>query len=224
MGIIMGADTATYIQPAVSPGRCTKTNCSLIQFDNDKMKFSPKYMYIIPTVYILSCCNSLKLRNTEWASKIEATTLKNLYKMNDSIYRSEQPESKEFQDLQKLGIKSILNLRDDRSDTSELKFTKLNYYQIKIVTANFSDSEIVAALKIIKNSPKPLLVHCKHGSDRTGVVTAIYRIIFENWTKQKAIDELKNGGFGFHTRYGNIPKYLNNVDTAYIKSIITKSN
>ena len=119
-----------------------------------------------------------------------------------------------------MGIKSVLNLRNDKSDTSLLRLTNLNYNQIKIVTANFSDSEMIESLKIIKNAPKPLLIHCKHGSDRTGVVTAMYRIIFEDWANQKAIDELKNGGFCFHKKYKNIPEYLNKVDIAAIKKNI----
>ena len=183
------------------------------------MKIYIKYPCLIFTLYFLACSNISKSRNAEWGNKINNTTLKNLHKVNDSIYRSEQPNSKEFKELEKMGIKSILNLRNDKSDSSLLGFSKLNYYQIKIVTVNFSDSEIIEALKVIKNAPKPLLIHCKHGADRTGVVTAMYRIIFEGWANNKAIDELNNGGYGFHKRYRNIPEYLNKVDIAAIKKM-----
>ena len=183
------------------------------------MKIYIKYPCLIFTLYFLACSNISKSRNAEWGSKINTTTLKNLHKVNDSIYRSEQPNSNEFLQLEKMGIKSVLNLRNDKSDTSLLQLTNLNYNQIKIVTVNFSDSEIIEALKIIKNAPKPLLIHCKHGADRTGVVTAMYRIIFEDWATKKAIDELKNGGFGFHKKYKNITEFLNNVDIAAIKKM-----
>ncbi len=191
-----------------------------IKIDYTIMKQLSKYFFVLTTL----CCCSSKLRNTEWANKLETTTLNNLYIINDSIYRSEQPEVSEFLSLQNLGIKSILNLREDRSDTSLLKGTNFNYYQTKIVTANFFDLEIIDALKNIKISPKPLLVHCKHGSDRTGVVMAMYRIVFENWTKQNAINELKNGGYGFHTRYYNIPQYLNTVNIEGIKKAVLQIN
>ncbi|WP_417935520.1 tyrosine-protein phosphatase [Gilliamella apis] len=53
-----------------------------------------------------------------------------------------------------------------------------------------SDKKIIQILKTIKNSPKLRLIHCWHGSDRTGVVVAIYRLIFQNWNKRQVIDEL----------------------------------
>lgn len=184
------------------------------------MKIRYKYFFLFLILSILPSCINSKKRNPEWASKITETSLANLYKLNDSLYRSEQPNKKEFLAIEKIGIKSILNLREDRSDITLLHLTHLNYEQVKIATADFGDSEIIEALKVINSAQKPLLIHCKHGSDRTGVVTAMYRIIFQNWTKQSALDELKNGGYGFHTRYDNIPEYINNFDTEYIKKMV----
>ena len=43
----------------------------------------------------------------------------------------------------------------------------------------------------------PVLVHCKHGADRTGCIVALYRIVFQSWSKEAAIDEMHNGGYGF---------------------------
>jgi protein tyrosine/serine phosphatase len=184
------------------------------------MKMYFIFFTLFLTCFLFSCFNNSLIRNGAFASKIKGTTLTNFYQLNDSIYRSEQPDSKAFQNIERLGIKTILNLRSDRSDTILLRLTKLNYRQIKMVTKDFSDLEIIEALRIIRNSPKPLLIHCKHGADRTGVVVAMYRIIFENWSRQNAIDELKHGGYGFHKKYVTIPTYLKNVDTAYIKQNI----
>nr|WP_246217361.1 tyrosine-protein phosphatase [Paraburkholderia panacisoli] len=39
-----------------------------------------------------------------------------------------------------------------------------------------------------------LLIHCQHGADRTGFVSALYRVLFQSWTKQQAEDELLYGG------------------------------
>jgi protein tyrosine/serine phosphatase len=47
-----------------------------------------------------------------------------------------------------------------------------------------SIDEIKQSLEIIKNAPKPILIHCWHGSDRTGVVAASYRIIKQNGAKK----------------------------------------
>ena len=66
-------------------------------------------------------------------------------------------------------------------------------------------------MRILKNAPKPIVVHCHQGSDRTGAVIAMYRIVFQKWAKEKALDEMENGGFGFHKRYSNIVHYIKGI-------------
>ena len=161
-----------------------------------------------------------KTRDSSWASGIIITSLHNLYKLNDSIYRSEQPDADAFHYLSSIGIKTVLDLRDSHSDTPFFKANSFTYFNVPIITRNFNDSEVVQSLRIIKNSPKPILVHCKRGSDRTGLVVAMYRIIFENWSKEKALEEMKNGGYGFHTRFHNIPAYIEKVNIAAIKQML----
>lgn len=158
-----------------------------------------------------------KARDPGWATEINGTSLHNLFKVNDSIYRSEQPDSKAIKSFDSMGIKSILNLRENHSDTLLMGSGNINYYQVKFITSDFTDKEIIDALNVIKNAKKPLLIHCKHGSDRTGVVIAMYRIVFQHWEKEKALDELVNGGFGFHKIFQNIPNYIKMVDSDSIK-------
>jgi tyrosine-protein phosphatase SIW14 len=161
-----------------------------------------------------------KKRDVQWAGKVADASLHNLYRLNDSLYRSEQPDANDLQYISTLGIRSILNLRSNHEDSVLPGAQRFNTYHVKFVTKHFTDTEMVAALRIIRKAPKPLLVHCKHGSDRTGVVMAMYRVLFEHWTKEKAIDELKNGQYGFHTRYDNIPEYIMNADVALISKLV----
>lgn len=42
----------------------------------------------------------------------------------------------------------------------------------------------------------PVLIHCKAGLHRTGVMTAVYRMEYEHWTPRQAIAEMKDNGFG----------------------------
>jgi protein tyrosine/serine phosphatase len=42
----------------------------------------------------------------------------------------------------------------------------------------------------------PVLIHCKAGLHRTGVMTAVYRMEYQNWTPTEAIREVKLNGFG----------------------------
>jgi tyrosine-protein phosphatase SIW14 len=82
---------------------------------------------------------------------------------------------------------------------------------------SIKDDQIIKALKDLMDAPKPILVHCARGSDRTGVVIAMYRIIFQNWTKEEAIKEMRDGGYGFHTGYTNIVSYIEKVDIEKMK-------
>ena len=92
---------------------------------------------------------------------------------------------------------------------------------MKMNPGKIRDEDIIQALKIIKNSPKPILVHCWHGSDRTGVVIAMYRLVFENYSKDEAIRELRERKYGYHEAvYGNIVKYIENVDIEKMKEEI----
>src|SRR5208282_4355786 len=42
----------------------------------------------------------------------------------------------------------------------------------------------------------PVLIHCRAGLHRTGVMTAVYRMEYDGWTPAQALRELKANGFG----------------------------
>jgi hypothetical protein len=42
----------------------------------------------------------------------------------------------------------------------------------------------------------PVLIHCKAGLHRTGIMTAIYRMEYNGWTREEALHELRSHGFG----------------------------
>lgn len=159
-------------------------------------------------------------RPSIWADKIPNTSLLNLHKVDDNVFRCEQPDTKSFQELEKIGIKSVLNLRNKHTDSSFLENTKLNYFKVNMEPQDISNEKIILALKVLKEAPKPIVVHCKHGADRTGVVMAMYRIVFQNWTKERALAELKYGGYGFHESLTNIPLYIKQVDIEEIKKAV----
>jgi tyrosine-protein phosphatase SIW14 len=174
-------------------------------------------------VLLLSCNTSRVAEKKEegWAKKIINPPVPNLFKINDSMYRSAQPGKNSITYFDSLGIRSILNLRKHHEDPVGIH---AKAYAVKMKASRFTDDDIIRALQIISTAPKPILVHCRYGADRTGLVIAMYRIIFENWTREKAIAELLNGGYGFHTRYENIPEYIQHADiTAIKKSVLAKN-
>lgn len=71
------------------------------------------------------------------------------------------------------------------------------------------------ALSRTAKGQSSFIVH--HGSDRTGAVCAMYRIVFQGVSKQKAIQEMTEGGFGFHRIYKNIIRTIEKADIERIK-------
>ncbi len=147
-----------------------------------------------------------------------ALSLKNLHKIDEGVYRSDQPDVEDFAILKALGIQEVLNLRSWHGDDDEAQNVEIILHRVKMNAHDIDDEDVIQALKIIKNRQGNILIHCKHGADRTGVICAMYRIIFQNWTKEEALDELVNGGFGYHSIFVNIPQYIKEVDLDMIKS------
>ena len=155
-------------------------------------------------------------RPEEWATPVSSEHIKNLYKIDDKVFRSAQPIKKGFQELKTLSIRNVLSLRDYHSD-ADGKGLGLNLYRVKMEAGEISTEKVVEALRIIRNSEGPVLIHCWRGSDRTGLVSAMYRIVFLEWSKDEAIDELMHGGYGYHALYRNIPEFIRQVDIEEIK-------
>lgn len=71
-----------------------------------------------------------------------------------------------------------------------------------------TSSQLLQAVELIEQLKEPVVVHCWHGSDRTGAVVAAYRILKQGWSKEQAISEMVNGGYGFHLIYWDIVEVL----------------
>ena len=171
-----------------------------------RTKYALFCVALLSTTYALD--DAIRVRPATWAQPVLGMTLSNVYKVSEGLYRSEQPEDDHIDQLKRLGIKSVLSLRQYHSD-DELSNKGIALYRVKMDAGNIIDAEVKKALEIIVACEKPVLVHCRHGSDRTGVVIAAYRISHMNWGRDEAIDEMQHGGFGYHgTWYPNIMEYL----------------
>jgi len=151
--------------------------------------------------------------------KVATNHFKNLYKLNDALYRSEQPNKKGFKEIELIGVKTILNLRRLRDNTKKAKDFNFNLVHYPIKTKALNEEDIYNALRIIKNAEQPVLVHCWHGSDRTGTIIAAYRMVIENWSKEDAIHEFQLDHLGYHYKmYPNLLVLLNTLDVEKMKN------
>lgn len=143
--------------------------------------------------------------------------LKNFYRIGKGVYRSDQPSYKDFLALEKYGIKEVLNLRSRHNDNDEARDTAITLHRLRTKASQMQLSDLTEALRIIRNRKGPILIHCWHGSDRTGAICAMYRIVFQGVSKQQAIDEMVEGIFGFHMIFDNIIDVIQHANINKIK-------
>ena len=169
---------------------------------------------------LFAACAGAADRATNWAVRVEKPGLPNFHKVSATLYRGAQPDTEGFRQLKALGIKTVVNLRSFHSDRDEMNGLRFGYEHIWFKAWHAEDKEIVRFLKIVTDTNNtPVFVHCQHGADRTGTMCAIYRIAVQGWTKDAAIKEMTDGGYGYHVVWTNLIKYLRQLDIDAIKKV-----
>lgn len=99
------------------------------------------------------------------------------------VYRSAQPNASDISRyVNEYGIKSIINLRGSNAGKAwyDDEIEAATRYGVKHVdfrmsaSRELSDADIAALVQLMKDVPKPVLIHCKSGADRTGLAAALY--------------------------------------------------
>lgn len=165
---------------------------------------------VLAALFSLACAETM----TEAPGPIEVKDAKNCYRLSAELYRSGQPGSRGFKALEKLGLKSVLNLREYHSDADEAEHTGLRLYRMKLAAGKVTREELMDCLLVISSAPKPILVHCWHGSDR---------IVMQGWTPEKALEELMDERFGHHrSYYSNLAELVRTTDWKAFKEEFRK--
>jgi len=161
------------------------------------------------------------VRNERWAAPIALDGVPNLHQITPTLYRSEQPTPLGFQNLEKLGIRTVINLRAFSNDDDEVRGTALRTERVKILTWNVDDAQVIEVMRMLRDTGNgPFLIHCKHGADRTGLMSAMYRVLEQGWTVDDALAELTGGGYGYHAMWKNILRYVRSADVDKLRAAI----
>jgi len=161
-------------------------------------------------------------RPASWAQPLPQAGVKNLHRITPTLYRSAQPRRADVAALHKLGIRTVVSLRSFNGDDSIFRGSGMQLVRIPINTWSIDDDEVTRALRALREAQKngPVLLHCLHGADRTGVVSALYRMSEQGWSLDDARREMFDGGYGYHTMWRNIPTYLRKVDPVQIRQAL----
>jgi protein tyrosine/serine phosphatase len=153
-------------------------------------------------------------RPGHWADPLDTLQVENLHRITPTLYRSAQPRIANVAALKALGIRTIVSLRSFNDDRKVFAGSGIRLVRVPINTWSIDDTKVLRALVAIREAEKrgPVLIHCMHGADRTGVVAAVYRMAVQGWDKESARLEMLRGGYGYHTLWRNIPRYIDRLD------------
>jgi len=136
-----------------------------------------------------------------FAGSSSAPGIKNFHQLNEHVYRGAQPTDEGFQYLAKMGVKTVIDLReaDERSQAEEAVVTAAGMKYVNVPMTGLTpptEPEITRILGILEDdSAGAVFVHCQRGADRTGAVIAAYRIDHEHWDNARALSEAKSAVF-----------------------------
>jgi protein-tyrosine phosphatase len=136
---------------------------------------------------------------------LQNISISNFGVVDGRIYRGEQPGKRDYSALASIGVKTIIDLRDDAMASSAryAKNAGLNYVNIAIDGHGMpTDAEAAAFLKIVNDpSSGVVYVHCAGGRHRTGSMIAVYRMTEDGWTVDQAYKEML--AYDFYTGGGH---------------------
>ena len=179
---------------------------------------------VIATTTLGACAQTPPVappRPVTWAQPLHIDGVANLYQVTPTLYRSEQPTPLGMKNLEKLGIRTVISLRHMNNDEDEVRGTSLRTERVKIFTWSIKDQQVIDVMRILhKQENGPFLIHCQHGSDRTGLMSAMYRVLEQGWSVDDALAELTGGGYGYHSIWTNVLSYVRKADLAKLRAAI----
>jgi tyrosine-protein phosphatase SIW14 len=139
--------------------------------------------------------------STSFGEKLTVTGIHNFGKISDQLYRGGQPRSGSVEQLKKLGVTTIVDLRGEDPSERDHEKRDADALGIQFVSIPVSgwkaptQAQVTQFLSILADPKQKVFVHCHFGEDRTGVFVATYRIAVQQWSAEQAIQEMRFGGF-----------------------------
>jgi len=123
----------------------------------------------------------------------------NFHSVKDGlVYRSAQPSGKDLDSYTSdLGLRSVINLRGASSSTwyaEEVEAANRN--KLQLINFPMSDRRVLSSsdvnrlVRLMQEAPKPMLIHCKAGADRSGLAAALYLARVLNVPSEEAETQL----------------------------------
>ncbi len=115
--------------------------------------------------------------------------------VDEGFFRGGQPTTQGLEQLSQRGVKTIINLRHGSREMDEERRTaqRLGMRWVNLPMWFWwrpSQRQVREFLSIV-NDPanRPVFAHCRQGCNRVGIMTAIYRVVHDGWSPDRAYAE-----------------------------------
>ena len=124
------------------------------------------------------------------------------------IFRGAQPTPEGYATLKAMGVRTVINLRTRHGERKAAKAAGMRYVEIPMSFWKDVDPAVVRIALSAMTDPanQPVFVHCSRGTDRTGVVMAVYRMEVDGWSEAEAEAEME--AFGFHEIWSQLKEFV----------------
>lgn len=154
--------------------------------------------------------SSFLILSSAWAGSADDPP--KLMQVEAGIYRSGRPTQAGIDSLKsRYGIQTIINVEDAMSNVTQEKDWAdqqgIKYYSFPLNSFSTPDDATVDRILAMLKDPslQPILIHCKHGEDRTGFLIGLHRVFVDGWTPKKAYQEMLD--LGFHSVLRKLDAY-----------------
>jgi hypothetical protein len=154
---------------------------------------------------------AVPVRLDEKSAEVRAS-LPMFRRLSENYMRGGEPARGGLGVLTRLGIKTIVDLRSEYDYTDDIKVAaeRLGFIYRRLPLSVWnppSDKEANEFIKIVTNrSEGPYFVFCTDGIHRTGEMSALYRIMHDEWNIDQALTEMDEAGFNPY--YSSLRNYV----------------
>jgi len=157
---------------------------------------------------------TLAVNPPAFAEKIYVPGVSDFGRINDFLYRGAQPKDEGVEQLKKLGIDTIIDLRGELHGLIEKEGRHAESLGMRFINlpgsgwATPKDEEIAKFFSLLRERPRrKIFIHCWLGGDRSGMFIAAYRIAFDGWSPQQAIQEMRSFHY-LHFWHPNMARWV----------------
>ena len=183
---------------------------------------SRSYLSVLfATIALVLASTATVLTQEKEKTSSTKVTIKNFGQMDERFFRGGQPKEEEYKELAALGIKTVIDLRDDPEayEKQNVEALGMRYVHIPMIAKKYPESTQVEQFLKLVDDPETgkFFVHCAGGRHRTGVMGAVYRFHHYKWDFEQVYAEMKK--YDFYTRWGHgdfkkfVHDYAENIQT-----------